>query len=241
MSVFKRLFKIGQAEANAAIDKLEDPIKMTEQGIRDMKDELAKSLKGLAEIKALAIKAGNEAAANRDKATEYEHKAMLLLQNAQRGQMALTEAERLATEALIKRESHLKTAIREAQDEQRFAGSAEQLEGSIRQLKDRITHWEDELKNLRAKVKVSEATAQVNKQLANLDASGTEAMLDRMRQKVLEQEALAQSYVQIAESNKSIDVEIDNALESAARHQATLALEEMKSKLALPAPDEDNA
>ena len=37
MNVFKRLFKMGEAEAHSAIDKLENPIKLTEQGIRDLK------------------------------------------------------------------------------------------------------------------------------------------------------------------------------------------------------------
>ena len=40
MNLFKRLFKLGQSEAHSAMDKLEDPIKMTEQGIRDMKKDL---------------------------------------------------------------------------------------------------------------------------------------------------------------------------------------------------------
>ena len=44
VNFFKRLFKIGEAEANAVIDKMEDPIKLTEQGIRDMKGDLQKSL-----------------------------------------------------------------------------------------------------------------------------------------------------------------------------------------------------
>ena len=35
MNIFKRLFKIGQSEANSAIDKMEDPIKMTD--LRDLK------------------------------------------------------------------------------------------------------------------------------------------------------------------------------------------------------------
>ena len=56
MSIFKRIFKIGQAETHSAIDKLEDPIKMTEQGIRDMKTDLEKSLQALAEVKAMAIR-----------------------------------------------------------------------------------------------------------------------------------------------------------------------------------------
>ena len=37
MGIFSRLFKVGQAEAHAMVDKLEDPIKITEQGIRDLK------------------------------------------------------------------------------------------------------------------------------------------------------------------------------------------------------------
>ena len=31
MNFFKRLFKIGQAEANSMVDMLEDPIKMTDK------------------------------------------------------------------------------------------------------------------------------------------------------------------------------------------------------------------
>ncbi len=52
MNIFKRLFKIGQSEANAAIDNMEDPIKLTEQGIRDLKDDLSKNLESLAQVKA---------------------------------------------------------------------------------------------------------------------------------------------------------------------------------------------
>ena len=50
MNIFNRLFKIGQAEAHSAVDKLENPIKLTEQGIRDLKQQLDKSLQSLAEI-----------------------------------------------------------------------------------------------------------------------------------------------------------------------------------------------
>ena len=35
--IFQRLFKTGQAEAHAIVDKLEDPIKLSEQAIRDLK------------------------------------------------------------------------------------------------------------------------------------------------------------------------------------------------------------
>ena len=60
MNIFKRIFKIGEAQANKAVDNLEDPITMTEQGIRDMKEDLNKSVEAVAQVKALAIRSKNE-------------------------------------------------------------------------------------------------------------------------------------------------------------------------------------
>ena len=75
MNIFKRLFRIGKAEANSALDKIEDPIKMTEQGIRDMKEDLDKSLEALAQVKAMAIRAKNEKDEHTSKAKDYQNKA----------------------------------------------------------------------------------------------------------------------------------------------------------------------
>ena len=36
MSLFQRVFGLGKAEVHSAIDKIEDPVKMTEQGIREL-------------------------------------------------------------------------------------------------------------------------------------------------------------------------------------------------------------
>lgn len=100
MSVFKRLFKIGQAEAHNIVDKLEDPIKLTEQGIRDLKKDLDESLKALAEVKAMSIRAKKESADAKNRAKSYENKAMMLLSKAEKGELQAAEADRLATEAL---------------------------------------------------------------------------------------------------------------------------------------------
>ena len=51
--IFQRLFKTGEAEAHPLVDNLEDPIKMSEQAIRDLKKDLQESLKALAEVKAI--------------------------------------------------------------------------------------------------------------------------------------------------------------------------------------------
>ncbi|WP_186441218.1 PspA/IM30 family protein, partial [Desulfamplus magnetovallimortis] len=53
MSFFSRLFKVGESNAHAIIDKMEDPIKMTEQGIRDLKKDLTEAMTALAEVKGI--------------------------------------------------------------------------------------------------------------------------------------------------------------------------------------------
>ena len=44
MGLLNRLFKVGQSQAHAVVDRFEDPIKMTEQGIRDLKKDLTESM-----------------------------------------------------------------------------------------------------------------------------------------------------------------------------------------------------
>jgi phage shock protein A len=157
MNLFKRIFNVGKAEAHSVVDKLEDPIKMTEQGIRDLKKDLDNALKALAEIKALAIRARNDFNTAQAKAKDYENKAILLLKRAESGAMDVAEAERLATEALAKKEESTQTMEQARVDKEKFENNVSQMERKINQLKKQISTFENELKTLKARVKVSTA------------------------------------------------------------------------------------
>lgn len=213
MNFFKRLFKIGEAEAHSAIDKMEDPIKMTEQGIRDMKTDLEKSLEALAQVKALAIRAKNETEEFASKAEDYQQKAMLILKKAQGGDIDATEADRLAKEALIKKEEAMQHVNRSKGDSEKFDTSVDQLEKNVQEIKQNISKWENELKTLKARVKVSKATKNLNKQMAEIDSSSTVTMLERMKEKVTQEEALAEAYGDIANAAKTVDEELDKAID----------------------------
>lgn len=213
MNFFKRLFKIGEAEAHSAIDNMEDPIKMTEQGIRDMKTDLDKSLEALAQVKALAIRARNDKENYESKAADYEQKALLILKKAQSGGMDTLEADRLAREALIKKEESLQQVHRTNEESEKFDNSVNQLEKNVQEIKQNISKWENELKTLKARVKVSKATKNLNKQMAEIDSSSTVSMLERMKDKVNQEEALAEAYGDIANASKSIDEELDKAID----------------------------
>ncbi|WP_298952042.1 PspA/IM30 family protein [uncultured Nonlabens sp.] len=216
MNIFKRIFKIGEAQANKAVDNLEDPITMTEQGIRDMKEDLNKSVEAVAQVKAMAIRSKNECNEHEAKAKDYESKAMLILKKAHSGDMAVDEADRLAKEALTKKEEAQQHANRAAADTEKFEKNVSQLKDTIETIKGNITNWENELKTLKARVKVSDATKNVNKQMAELDSAGTVSMLERMKEKVAQDEALAEAYGDLAKTNKSVDDEIDAAADMTA-------------------------
>ncbi len=230
MNFFKRLFKIGEAEANAALDKMEDPIKLTEQGIRDMKGDLSKSLESLAQVKALAIRAKNDAEEFAAKADDYQQKAMLILKKAHNGDLEVEEADRLAKEALIKKEENAKHLERTTAETTRFDNSVAQLEKNVQEIKQNISKWENELKTLKARVKVSDATKNLNKQLAEIDSSSTVSMLERMKEKVAQDEALAEAYGDIANVSKTIDEEIDKAVDVTAE-SADAELARLKDQL----------
>lgn len=233
-NIFKRLFKIGQAEAHSAVDQLESPIKLTEQGIRDMKENLDKSLQSLAQVKALSIRARNDIETYSDAAEDYERKALMLLKKAQAGEMTPAEADRLAGEALVKKEASLNQANRSKAEKAKFDQSISELDQNIKTIKSTISKWENELKTLKARVKVSDATQRLNKQLAQIDSSSTVAMLERMKDKVAEEEALAQSYGEIANESRSIDDEIDKALENTSASTKTAnELAALKAKLGI--------
>ena len=232
MNIFSRLFKIGQSEAHSAIDNLEDPIKLTEQGIRDMKVDLDKSLHALAEVKAMAIRTKNERRNYEEQTRDYEQKAVLLLKKSQSGELDTAEADRLATEALNKKEQAIGHVTRLTQEHEKYETSIQNLEVNINKLKSNISQWENELRTLKARMKVSSATKNINKQMAKIDSSSTVAMLERMKEKVAVEESLAESYGQIANESKSLDEEIDKALEHKPG-QTSEKLAELKKKLGM--------
>lgn len=233
MNFFNRLFKIGQSEAHSAIDKLEDPIKLTEQGIRDMKKDLDKSLRALAEVKAMSIRSRNDHESYVEKAKDYEGKAMLLLKRAQKNEIDTAEADRLATEALTLKEENNRLAANARKEQERFDKSVSQLDGNIKKIRTNISKWESELKTLKARVKVSGVTKNLNKQLAQIDSSDTVSMLERMKDKVEQEEALAESYGDIAYESRSINEDIDKALEGNSESKASDDLAALKASMGL--------
>ncbi len=232
--IFTRLFKMGQSEAHSVIDKLEDPIKMTEQGIRDLKKDLETSMRSLAEVKAVAIRLKKEAEDQRKLSADYERKAMLLLQKMQGGSISNEEAERLATEALTRKKECEERALTLTNEYQNQQQMADKLQSNITKLKSTVSTYENELVTLKARAKTAASTRKINQQMSKIDSSSTITLLEKMKDKVREEESLAQAYGEIALEERGIDEEIDKVLlEDKTKKGVQDSLAELKAKMGL--------
>ena len=233
VSIFRRMFKVAESNAHAAMDSFEDPIKMTEQGIRDLKTNLQAAMVSLAQVKSLAIRMQKEASDHKKRAGDYERKAMLILQRMEAGEMDAGEAERLATAALEKKEATLQKATSMSGDHQAQQRMADQLQSKVEDLKRQITKYENEAITLRARARTASSMRKINQQLAGADASSTLAMLEKMKQKVEEEESLAEAYGQLGDVGGDIDEDIDKALALPASTAGADSLAALKKKMGI--------
>ncbi len=202
MSIFKRVSKILKSQANSFVDGLEDPIKLSEQGIRDLKTDLEQSIKALAELKATLILSKRKAKKISKRLEEYQQKAMFLLHKAKKNEIPAEKADELASFALSEKNKEMINLENQNENSRNLAESIAKLEAQINELKRVIKKWENELETLKAKSVLSKTSKNINQQMALIDYSGTIALLEKMKGKVEKEEILADIYGDFAKETK---------------------------------------
>ncbi len=229
---FKRLFKLAEAEGHSIIEEIEDPIKMSEQAMRDLKKDLNDSLQNLAQAKAITISMRRQLEEQKQISSDYEKKAMLLLGKVQSGELDANEGERLAAEAVAKRDQALQSAAGLSQNVNSNEALTGQLESKIGQLRQQLSSWSNEMITLKARAKVAQASKKINKQLALVDSNSTIALLERMKTKVNEEESLATAYGELSDTSDDLDKQINRALLNPSPSSSE-GLKELKQRMGL--------
>ena len=170
------------------------------------------ALEAYAKVKAMVIRTQNAIKTKTKEAADYEHKAVLLLEKANREEITIDQAENLAKEALTIKKQLLEEISELEYQAEVHEKSADEIHKNTEVLKFNINKWENELTILKARVRVANATKLVNKQMAKIDSNSTISMLERMKHKVEEDEALAEAYGSLAKNTKSVDDEINETL-----------------------------
>ena len=230
MGFFMRIWRWFKSEANSAVDKIEDEVKLTQQGIRDLKVKLNQGQHALATARADSIQAHRKYSAIVGKPQEYEKKAVLLLQKAKDGSLPEDQADRLATEALTKKETFDKEVAQNKRIWELLKDNADQFETGVKKLKTEIQKWDRKVQELKSRKHLADSRIALNKQLSDIDPSSTVSMLKKMEGKVDEAEALAEAHEEIA-TKKTIDQEIADALGPVVTDTVVDSLAELKKRL----------
>lgn len=212
MGFWKKLVDSFRAFLGYKTAQQEDPFKLTEQSIRELKADLSESLKSLAEAKAGFIKAKREVEQQQKLAEQCEYKATALLEKAKNGQLDSQTADKFALMELGKKEEIMKRVSVSLRGLENYEAMVKKLEDQTRAIKEQIYAWETELNTLKARTKISQATKNLHERLSRFDTNSTASLLESIKEKAIEQEALAESMSYISSGKTTWEMEVDKIL-----------------------------
>jgi phage shock protein A len=231
MSIFDRLFRIGAAEANAAVDKLEDPAKMADQILRELRQNYQQAIQGEAEIKALALQHRASEMQARNTANDWEKKTNDLLDRVDSKQLDEAKGNELAAKAAEAHETANKEADQYAAMAQKEESAVAVMDAKIKQIKEQISETESRAQLISSRAKTAEVTEKMNKTLSSVDTDGLMATLNRMDQKATAAEFRSAAYAQIDDSTMTTEQEINKELGTGSSSNALEAIKAKRTKL----------
>lgn len=210
MNIFKRLIKIGQAEIHSLVEKMENPISLIEQGIRDLREELAQTEEQFAQVRAITIRTENIINEKLSQADDYEQKTRLILEKAKKGDIAIEKADALAYEALNNKKIIYEDVEKLRQEVSINNIKIKEINNKLNTFRDNILKWEKELVTIKTKQKITSASLYANQQMSKIEHNSTIEMLERLKNKTKDSEALAEAYAEL--SKQKTDTEINTIL-----------------------------
>lgn len=235
MGLFSRLGALLKSNLNDLISKAEDPEKMLNQVLVDMKTQLVEAKKQVAvaigDEKRLKKQWDEQVASTKD----WERKAMLAVQQGD---------DELAKEALMRSKEHEEMAAQFEGQWVQQKDAVEKLKGHLRVLNNKIEEAKRKRNLLVARQKRAEAQKTIQNTIAGLSDTSAFDTFDRMAEKIDQLEAEAEATSELAgELHGDSLSQRFRALE-AKKTPADMALTELKQKMGLlpgAAPSEPKA
>jgi phage shock protein A len=224
MGLFSRLGALLKSNLNDLISKAEDPEKMLNQVLVDMKTQLVEAKKQVAvaigDEKRLKKQWDEQVASTKD----WERKAMLAVQQGD---------DELAKEALTRSKEHEELSAQFEGQWVQQKEAVEKLKGHLRVLNNKIEEAKRKRNLLVARQKRAEAQKTIQNTIAGLSDTSAFDTFDRMAEKIDQLEAEAEANSELAgELHGDSLTQRFRALE-AKRTPADMALAELKQKMGL--------
>lgn len=188
MGLFDRLKRVVSANVNDLINKAEDPEKMLEQALLEMQEDLVQLRQGIAQ--AIAAQKRTEKQYNDavNEVNKWDRNARLAIQKGD---------ENLARQALERKKTFNDTsvALKASLDQQTV--QVDTLKKNLIQLESKISEAKTKKEMLKARITAAKAQEQLGSMVSGMNSSSAMAAFERMEEKVLMQEARAQSTAEI--------------------------------------------
>ena len=190
MGIFDRLSTLIKSNLNDLISSAEDPEKMLNQIIVDMRNQLAKAKQQVAAAIADEKRLKDQADSEFKLADDWDKRAMLAVQEGR---------DDLAKQALMRGQEHLDHAQQLATTWETHRMETEKLKQSLRDLNDKIEEAKRKKNLLLARQRRAEAQARISQTMSGLsDKSAFEAFA-RMEEKITTNERQLQAAQEIDE------------------------------------------
>lgn len=188
MGLFDRIGRVVKANLNDMVSKAEDPEKMLEQSIMDMQEDLVQLRQGVAQAIAAQKRTEQQYNQNQNEATKWERNARLALEKGD---------ENLARQALERKKTYAETAnsLKAQLDSQ--VGQIDTLKRSLIGLESKISEAKTKKDMLKARISAAKAQEQLQSTVGRMGNNSAMAAFERMEEKVLMQEARAQSTAEL--------------------------------------------
>lgn len=209
---FKRLFRIGESEANAALDKVQDPVKLLKLKIEDLKGVLSKSTEGLAKVTATKIKMLSDVETLKTKGDTYIDKAKKLKAMMESGTID-AEAAKSDIVLLLNKHENTKDEIASMQ-KQADAQSVvvDNLKTKIVDLKNLIESTKGKITLLETQQQAAKANKTISKEMSSLNLDGIKGEMEALENSIASDNAEAASWDELSDSTQSDMDRIDAAI-----------------------------
>ena len=189
MALLERVSTLVRANLNDLIDKAEDPEKMIKQVILDMQNQLLQVKTQVAIAIADQHLLEKKQKENEDKVAEWMRKAELAVDKKQ---------DDLARASLQRVESYRDMSESFAQQVSDQKAQVENLKTALRQLDQKLAEAQAKADLLIAQHRRARAVGKASDAKLNIGGSSKAAAFDRMRHKVIREEAVSQGKSEIA-------------------------------------------
>ena len=234
MGIFSRLGSLLKSNLNDLISRAEDPEKMLNQVLLDMKNSLVESKKQVAVAIADEKRLQKQYETEVEKTKDWERKAMLAVRAGD---------DTLAKEALARKQEHETVGGQFQTQWLSQKAAVDKLKDALRMLNAKIEEANRKRNILVARKKRAEAQKTIANTMSGLSDTSAFDTFDRMASKIDQLEAEAEAGSELAGelTGDSLEQKFQR-LESGTSVQADTALLELKAKMGLgPAPGQEQA